>query len=157
MVVELTVADLFTPAPSGVGPYGNVPLVPPAGTWLSIMLQVASTVQLPTTSWQSGAPERTILAIEAVSFAQSDADISIIAQGGLLQSAAFGSVTFTSPNGTTQTVAVTPDPSNAAQNPTGALGWLDLLTQNTYDVFRLRATPAKGPLALVNLRPGTIG
>ena len=81
MTVSLTVDELFSPAPSGVGPFGNVPGVPPQGTWLAIQLQIATTVQLPTTSWQSGAPERTILAIEAVSFSQSDANISVIAQG----------------------------------------------------------------------------
>lgn len=147
----LTAAQLFTPAPSGVGPFGNVPMVPPSGTWLAIMLQTATTVQLPTTSWQSGDPERTILAIQAVTFSQSDANVSLIAQGGFLQTAASGSVTFTTKDGTTVTIPVTPDPSNPAQNTTGASGWLDLLTSSVYDVTRLSATAAAGPLAIVNL------
>jgi hypothetical protein len=157
MVTQLTASDLFTPAPSGVGPFGNVPMVPASGTWLAQMLSIASTVQLPTTSWQPGAPERTILAIESVTFAQSDVNISIMAQGGFLQTAASGSVTFTTTNGTTVTVPVTPDPSNAAQNPTGALGWLDVLTESIYNVYRLAATYATGPLAIANTKPTAIG
>ena len=150
MSVQPTVSDLFTPAASGVGPFG-VPLVPAQGSWLSVELQIATTVQLPTTSWQSGAPERTILAIEAVCFQLSDVNISLMAQGGFLQSAAAGYVTYTALNGTAVTIPVTPDPSNAAQNPTGALGWEDLLAAGLYDVERLVATQATGPLALVNL------
>ena len=114
------------------------------------MLDVAAIVQLPTTSWQSGAPERTILAIEAVTFQESDVNISIMAQGGLLQTAATGTVTYTTTDGTTVTVAVTPDPSNPAQNPNGTPGWLDLLTSTVYDVDRLAASYAIGPLAIVN-------
>ena len=155
--MSLTVADLFAPAPSGVGPYGNVPMVPASGTWLGVMLGIAAEVQLPTTSWQPGAPERTILAIQAVTFSKSDVNISIMAQGGFLQSAASGSVTFTANDGTNVTIPVTPDPSNLAQNPTGALGWLDLLSTNVYDVNRLAATYASGPLALVNLKGTSVG
>jgi trimeric autotransporter adhesin len=153
----LTVNQLFQPAPSGVGPFGNVPIVPPQGTWLSQMLSNAATVQLPTTSWQSGAPERTILAIEAISFSQSDINVSTMAQGGFLQSAASGTVTFIANDGTNVTIPVTPDPSNAAQNPTGAPGWLDLLGENVYDTTRLQATDATGPLALVNLKGSSVG
>src|ERR1019366_2573027 len=112
----LTVAQLFEPTPSGVGAYGNVALVPAADTWLATMLAEAAEVGLPTTSWQPGAPERTIFAVEAVSFASSDIDISIMAQGGFLQSAASGTVTYTANDGTVITQPVTPDPSNAAQN-----------------------------------------
>ena len=156
-MTSLTVSDLFTPELSGVGPYGTIPSSPASSTWLGRMLTIATTVQLPTTSWQSGAPERTILAIEAVSFAESDVNVSLMAQGAFLQSSATGSVTSTSLNGTTTTTPVTPDPSNASQNPTGALGWEDLLTQSTYDVYRLSATYASGPLALVNLKGSGVG
>lgn len=157
MTVSLTVSQLFTPAPSGVGPTGNIPTVPGSNTWLGIMLQIASTVQLPTTAWQSGGPERTILAIEAVTFSQSDAQVSLIAQGAFLQSAAGGSVTYVTINGTTVTIPVTPDPSIPSQNSTGQLGWLDLLTQNIYNVTRLSATAATGPLAIANIGNSTIG
>lgn len=160
----LTVNQLFSPAPSGVGPYGfvggalvgQVPQVPGQGSWLATMLQIAATVQLPTTSWQPGDPERTIFATEAVCFSLSDACVSQMAQGGFLQSAASGSVTWTNPQGVTVTIPVTPDPSNAAQNPTGAPGYLDLLSENVYDVDRLQATYVTGPLAIVKLSAGTL-
>jgi hypothetical protein len=164
MPQQLTVNQLFAPAPSGVGPYGivggavvgAVPQVPGAGTWLSMQLGIAATVQLPTSSWQPGDPERTILATESVCFALSDANISAMAQGGFLQSAASGTVTYTDPQGATTTIPVTPDPSNAAQNPTGAPGYEDLLAANVYEVTRLQATPASGPLAIAKLSGGTI-
>jgi hypothetical protein len=155
--MTLTAAELFSPAPSGVGPFGNVPQIPPSGTWLSQMLAVATQVQLPTTSWQSGAPERTIFATEAVMFSLSDANIGVIAQAGFLQTAANGSVTVTLVDGTTVTIPVTPDPSNAAQNPTGAPGWLDLLGQSVYATQRLASTFASGPLAIAKTTAGSIG
>ena len=148
---QLSAADLFQPSPSGVGPYGLVPLAPPADSWLGLMLSTAAVVQLPTTSWQPGAPERTILAIEAVTFQSSDVQIAILAQGGFLQTASSGSVAYTTTDGTTVVIPVTPDPSNSAQNPTGALGWEDLIAQGVYGVNRLSATQASGPLAIVNL------
>ena len=153
----LSTQDLFTPMPSGVGPFGQVPVNPGSATWLGTMLTIAAQVQLPTTSWQSGAPERTIFAVQAVTFQQSDVNVSLMAQGGFLQSAASGSVTFTTVQGVTVTVPVTPDPSNSSQNPTGALGYLDLLSQNVYAVTRLDAQQAIGPLALVNLSASSIG
>jgi hypothetical protein len=162
--MALTVTDLFENAPSGVGPYGlvggaivgAVPQTPGSGSWLASMLQVAATVQLPTTSWQSGAPERTIFAAEAVLFSLSDANISQMAQGGFLQSAASGTVTYTTPQGTTVTIPVTPDPSNASVNPTGAPGYLDLLAANVYDVTRLAATYVTGQLAIAKTSSGTL-
>lgn len=155
--MTLTVSELFQPAPSGVGPFGNVPIAPPAGSWLAQMLQVASLVQLPTTAWQSGQPERTIFAAESVLFATSDVNLSLFAQGGFLLPAATGTVTSTSTDGTTVTIPVTPDPSNTAENPTGELGWLDLLGENLYDTIRLAASYATGPLALVKITPGSVG
>jgi hypothetical protein len=163
--MTLSVNLLFQPAPSGVGPYGTangatvgvVPQVPGYGSWLATMLQVAATVQLPTTSWQPGDPERTIFATEAVCFSLSDAVISQMAQGSFLQSAASGTVTYTTPEGVTVVIPVTPDPSNAAQNPTGAPGYEDLLAQNVYNVTRLQATNVTGPLAIAKLSAGTIG
>jgi hypothetical protein len=159
-----TVNQLFQPGPSGVGPYGfvggalvgQVPQVPASGSWLATMLTIAASVQLPTTSWQTGDPERTIFATEAVCFALSDANISQMAQGGFLQSAASGTVLYTAPDGTQVTIPVTPDPSNPAQNPTGAPGYLDLLADNVYDVKRLQATYVTGPLAVVKLSAGTL-
>lgn len=156
-MTQLTTSELFEPAPSGVGPFGNVPLNPPTGTWLGRMLAVATTVQLPTTSWQSGAPERTIFAVESVLFSLSDANISIFAQGGFLQPAASGTVTYVAIDGTTVTIPVTPDPSNAAQNPTGAPGLLDELAENVYATTRLGASFAAGPLAIAKTTAGSVG
>lgn len=151
--MSLTVQQLFQIAPSGVGQFQ----IAPSGSWLAQMLSVATALQLPTTSWQSGAPERTIFAVEAVMFMLSDVSISVMAQGGFLQSAASGSVTYTALDGTQITIPVTPDPSNAAQNPTGALGWLDLLTQSTFATTRVAAQYAQGPLAIAKITPGSIG
>jgi hypothetical protein len=121
------------------------------------MLNVATLVQLPTTAWQTGQPERTIFATEAVLFATSDVNLSLYAQGGFLLPAATGTVTSTDVNGTTTTIPVTPDPSNTAQNPTGDLGWEDLLTENLYGVRRLAASYATGPLAIAKTTAGSLG
>ena len=140
-----------------MGPFGQVPSGTPSGTWLGRMLQTAAAVGLPTTSWQSGAPERTIFAVESLTFYSSDVNISLMAQGGFLQTAASGSVAFTTFDGTVVVIPVTPDPSNPSQNPTGAPGWLDLLTTGVYGTDRIEATFASGPLAIANLKGSTIG
>lgn len=142
-------SDLFTPTASGVGS-GN-PLTPTAGTWMATMLTVAAAVGLPTTSWQSGGPELSILQGMAVTFAEVDANISIMNQGGFLDFAASGSVTYVNTNGLTVVQPVTPDPSIPAQNPTGAPGWLDVLGQGFYGITRLQATFATNILAFVNV------
>ena len=121
------------------------------------MLQTAAAVGLPTTSWQPGAPERTIFAVESVTFYSSDVNISLMAQGGFLQTAASGSVAFTTFDGTTVVIPVTADPSNPSQNPTGDPGWLDLLTVGVYGTTRIAATFASGPLAIANLKGSTVG
>jgi hypothetical protein len=121
------------------------------------MLDVAAQVQLPTTAWQSGSPERTIFAAEAVLFSVSDAQISRFAQSGFLQPAASGTVTYVAVDGTQVTIPVTPDPSNKAQNPTGQLGYLDALTENLYATPRLAETFASGPLAIAKTTSGSAG
>lgn len=146
--VPLTLTDLFTPAPSGVGASPSV--TPAAGTWFAILLQIAQTLQLPVTSWQPGGVERTILAIAATAFAQEDGVISLMNQGLFLDYAASGVVTYQATNGETVTQPVTPDPSIPAQNPNGAQGWLDALAQYFYGVLRIPASYATGVLALVN-------
>ena len=155
----LTTSQLFTPAASGVLGAGVVPGPNQAvvGTWLASEYTVAAEVGLSTTAWQPGGPERSIFAVMAVLYSQDDAIISGMAQGGFLDSAATGSVTYQTLNGTQVTVPVTPAPSNPAQNPTGAPGWLDDLGQNVYDTFRLPATFAAGQLALVNVSASTAG
>ncbi len=145
---DLTISELFTPVPSGVSVDPTVPI--PDGTWLAGEIATAQILGLETTAWQPGGPERTIFAINAVSLAGEDAIISLQAQGRFLDFDASGTVTTTLLNGQTATVPVTPDPSIPSQNPTGAPGWLDALGQNQYDVTRLAATYATGPLAIVN-------
>lgn len=146
--MALTISQLFTPTESGVGLNPNVP--PPTGTWLDVLLQTATTLGLPTTSWHPGAPERTILSIAAVSLAQEDVAISLMAQGGFLDFSAGGTVTSVAINGESVTSPVTPDPSIPSQNPTGAAGWLDALGQSFFEVTRLQASYASGQLAIAN-------
>jgi hypothetical protein len=156
-MTQLAVTALFQPMLSGVGA-ATTPAAPGTpNTWYGLELQYAAQFGLPTTSWQAGAPERTIFATEAVNFALSDVKVAQRAQGGFLQTAALGSVTYTLPNGTQTTIPVTPDPSNAAQNPTGALGWQDFLSQSLYLVTRLQQTFAQGPLAIANLTVSSKG
>ena len=149
----LTANDLFTPQQSGVSVNPNV--APADGTWFASLLATASALGLPTTSWQPGAPERTILSIVAVALAQEDSFISAMAQGGLLDYSASGFVSLTAIDGSVTIVPVTADPSIPSQNPTGALGWLDALGASEYSVTRLPATYAAGQLAVANTGAGT--
>ena len=125
--------------------------------WLAAMLTNAAAVQLTTTSWQPGGMARTILTIDSSVQSQQDAIISIIAQGGFLDYAATGSVTYVALNGQTVTQFVTPDPSIPSQNPTGALGWLDALASSKYNCFRILASYATGLLQVVNTTASTYG
>jgi hypothetical protein len=152
-MTTLSITDLFTPALSGVG--ATAAATPPPGTWYAILLQNAATLGLPTTSWQPGDPTRTILAVTANSLAAGDGLVSLIAQGGFLDYAASGTVTYTAPDGTTVTTPVTPDPSIPAQNPTGALGWLDVLASSVFQQSRILATYATGQLYLANTSGST--
>lgn len=148
--MTLSIDDLFTPAPSGVGPN------PPAtGTWLEQLLLIAAQVGLDTTSWQPGDPSRSLIAIDAVALSQEDVLISILAQGGFLDFAASGSVTYTGVDGTTVTTPVTPDPSIPSQNPTGTPGFLDVLCDSVYNVQRIQAGAALGLEAVVNTSAST--
>ncbi len=157
MSTPLTIDELFTPKPSGVG--GNPNVAAPTGSWLADQLQTAAIVGLPTTAWQPGQPERSIMSINCVSLAQFDSVISLVAQGGFLNFAASGTVVIpgNDPTQPSITVPVTPDPSNIAQNPTGAPGWLDELGQGIYDEDRFQASFASGALAIVNTNVGSAG
>ena len=150
--MTLPISDLFVPAPSGISS-----AVTPADSWLGKQLSVAETVELPVTSWQSGGMARTILAITASGLAEQDALVSAFAQAGFLQWAATGTVTFVKPDGTVITNPVTADPSDASANPSGTLGWLDVLAEQLYDEFRLPQTYAAGVLYLVNTSVSTVG
>ena len=142
---NLTIADLFTPAPSGVDPT-NQAAAPASGTWLDTVLAAGARIGLSTTSWQPGDPTRTLLAILSVIDAQQDGLVSTFTQGGFLDWAATGSVTYETAPGVLVTQYVTPDPSILSQNPTGAPGWLDVLAYEVYNVEREQATYAAGQL-----------
>ncbi len=51
--VPLTVTQLFTPASSGIGSSGVVPLTPIADSWYAVELNIAQLVGLPTTACKS--------------------------------------------------------------------------------------------------------
>ena len=130
---------------------------PTALQWNTTALAIAQQVGLPTTSWEPGGVERAIFAVVSNMMTQADIASSIAIQGGFVNFAAFGTVTFTDATGATQTIYVTPDPSIPAQNPTGALGWLDVLADGAYDVQRILATSATGALAITNTQATTYG
>lgn len=156
MTNQLEIADLFQPAPSGVTP-GDPSATPESGSWLSQLLANGATLQLAVTSWQPGGALRTFHALMATMLAQSDVVVSVMAQGGFLDFAANGSVTYVAANGTTVTQKVSPDPSVPGENPTGALTWLDVLATSVYNVQRIGAQYASGTLAIANTTANTYG
>lgn len=118
----------------------------------------ATTLGLTTTAWQQGGVARTILAVFANTLMLADVANSIINQSGFLDYAATGTVTYTDPETSeTITVQVTPDPSKPGENPTGALGALDVLADAVYDVRRILKTFAGGDLAILNTSASTYG
>lgn len=153
---QLTINQLFTPAASGVNA-SNPSATPASGSWLATMLGIANTVGLTATAWQSGGIARTMMALLATVQAQQDGIVSLMAQGGFLDWAASGTVTYVNSQGTTVTAYVTPDPSIPAQNPTGTPGWLDELALSIYNVSRIFATFASGTLYFTNTSGTTYG
>lgn len=141
-MTELSIDELFTPAL--------------ADEWEATMLANANTLELKTTSWVEGSPSLTILEIVSAVMSQEDGLVSLISQGGFLDFAATGQVTFTASDGTEVTVPVTPDPSDPTANPGGTLGWLDLLGSSRYDVTRIQPSFATGTLAIGNTSAGTL-
>lgn len=141
--MTMNISELFTPATQP--------------EWLATMLANAQTLNLQTTSWQSGGMARTMLAIMSNVMSQEDATVSVMAQGGFLDYAASGTVTYVALNGQTVTQPVTPDPSIPAQNPTGTPGWLDVLCSSVYDVTRIGAQFATGTQAIANTSASVYG
>lgn len=139
----LNIASLFAPATSA--------------QWIAQLIANANTLELPTTSWQAGGMVRTIIAVMGNVFSQEDAVISGMVQGGFLDFAATGTVTYTTTDGDTITQPVTPDPSIPSQNPTGAPGWLDVLANSVYNVQRIGAQQATNLLAIANASANTYG
>jgi hypothetical protein len=119
-----------------------------AADWLTALLSAASTVGLDTTSWQSGGAERTELVVTSQSLSQEDGIASTWAQGGFLDYAATGTVTYTAANGQQTTVPVT---------PAGGPGLLDVLASSVYNVTRVPATFASGTLAITNASASSYG
>lgn len=128
-----------------------------ADDWFNECIALQATLGLPTTAWEPGSIERCMDTSLALVQQESDVAASIMIQAGFLDFAATGSVTYTDANGVVQTKYVTPDPSIPAQNPTGALGWLDVLSDSVYDVQRILAAKAGGTLAIVNTSASTYG
>ena len=146
--MTMSISDLFTPAVSGVTTDPNA--TPADGSWLAQILANATTLQLQTTAWQPGGVERTINAIMAVLFSQSDVIVSTMAQGGFLDFAASGTVSYVALNGETVTAYVSPDPSIPEQNPDGKTTWLDILADSVYAVTRTPARAASGTMVFAN-------
>lgn len=142
-MTTLQLPDLFTPAT--------------AEEHNASLLANADAVKLSTTTWGAGAVTRTIFAVVASVLMLKDVAVSVLNQGGFLDYAATGTVTYTDPTGELVTVFVTPDPSNPAQNPTASPGALDVLADSVYDVQRIWATHAGGVEVLVNTSATTYG
>jgi hypothetical protein len=119
--------------------------------WLSNLTTLLST------AWQPGQTEREMIAGGSLLMQEADVAASICIQAGFLNFAANGFVTFTDQSGVTQTQFVTPDPSIPSQNPTGALGWLDVLADGVYDIQRNLLTKAGGVEAILNTSGNTYG
>lgn len=159
----LTIGQLFVPLASGVVE-GVTPTTVQPGTWLAnvLALSASQSPPLPATQWQSGGIAWTEFLVWSSTLTLSDANISLIAQGGLLDFAATGSVSYTNPQGVVITIPVTPDPSDPSQNPTGAIGWLDVFADN-YGIGtgnadgRIKATNAVGNEYLVNTSGTSFG
>ena len=97
----------------------------PASDYESQILALCAQVGLPTTAWQSGAPELAIIWACAQVLAEQDTIVTTIAQSGFLDWAA----------------SVTPE---------GGPGALDALCHSLYSVDRIGATQASGLLTIVN-------
>jgi len=125
--------------------------------WAATLLANAVVLNLPTTSWRDGDPEKTIFAVESFAFSYEDSVQSAVNQGNFLDFAASGTVPFYNVDGTTTIAPVSPDPSIAGQNPTSATTLLDTLANGKYNCFRIAATFAAGSEALININPTTYG
>lgn len=112
---------------------------------------------LSTSTWGPGAVTRTTFAVVANLLMLQDVAVSVLNQGGFLDYAATGTVSYTDPTGELVTVYVTPDPSNPAQNPSASPGALDVLADSVYDVQRIWATYAGGVEVLANTSVSTYG
>jgi hypothetical protein len=144
-MINLTPQQLFSPAPPTPA---YVTSTAPGTDWLTKLMAVATRLQLPVTDWYSGGVGRTMQAVMAWVFSYSDALVSQMAQGGFLDYAATGTVTYVDPV-TLQTVTI-PVTVDQSINPGAPLGWLDLLMDSGYNVQRIPAAPGIGPCVITN-------
>lgn len=120
----------------------------PAATWLQRFIDTADKLKLRASAWQPGSIARGVFQTFSYAFALGDSIVSGIAQGGFLDFAATGSVTYTDAAGVTTTSPVTPE---------GGPGWLDILTDGQYDTQRIESSSAGGRQAFVNTSASTYG
>jgi hypothetical protein len=99
--------------------------------WLQTLLNLGQQVGLTTTAWQPGGVTRTILVITSYALAAADTIVSTMNQGGFLDNAAL----------------VTPDPS---VTPGVAPGWLDILSDGSYNNQRIQPQFATCSMAFTN-------
>lgn len=112
------------------------------------LLAIGTSVKLKATSWQEGSMVRSILTIASYAFAFGDSVVSGIAQGGFLDYAASGTISYTDANGVTTTTPVTPE---------WGPGFLDVLTDGLYDTQRIGLASAGGVEAFTNTSASTYG
>lgn len=102
---------------------------------LALELSLATQLNLPVTSWQPLDPSRTIFQTEANIYSSVSAVIAGIAQGGYLSYA-----------------AVMPAGNSPYNDGAGFLTtWMDLRGVDTYNVARIGATAAAGPIPVQNI------
>jgi hypothetical protein len=145
-MISLTYQQLFTPAPATPQ---QVSTTNPGTPWLTRLMQVGTRLNLQVTDWNSGGVARTIMTCVSWMLSYEDALISGMSQGGFLDFAATGVVTYVDPTDgvTIITVPVTVDPSI---NPGAAPGWLDLLADSGYNVQRIKASGGVGLVTVTN-------
>jgi Baseplate J-like protein len=117
-----------------------------AADWFGRMLSDSASVGLKTSSWQSGAISKSVLVVAAYTMQFADAHSAAVAQGGFLDFASTGTVTYTDANGLQITEPVTPE---------GGPGWLDILVDSLYDEQRILEGFAGGLYALTNTTGAT--
>jgi hypothetical protein len=125
--------------------------------WLQTLYAGAVLLGLPTTSWRDGDPERVFLELSSYINQRFDALASAYNQGGFIDTAATGTVTFEFPDGTSVTFPISPDPSDLSVNPNGDITLLDQLLSQNYFTNRIRQTTAGGTLAVLNVGASTYG
>jgi phage-related baseplate assembly protein len=142
-MTTLQLPDLFTPATAeehSVSLFTNADLL-----------------GLSTSTWAAGGVTRTTFAVMANVLQMKDVAVSLLNQGGFLDYAATGSVTYTDHTGELVTVPVTPDPSNPSENPDGTPGALDVLASSVYNLERIWTTSAGGTMLFANTSATTYG